>query len=472
MLPNTDTTAKQVSRKRTRWGPEVAPAQALAEVRPEPTGEGWHSLPSELYEPPAKGNAHDAVFTAPDHFASTSADYKVGAEPPNAACVAAFNAGRIDVLALLKRTTTIIKECKADHRQALACLEALRHTRQPLTGLMVRPNVFTFNSAMSACCNAGAAGEAMRLFDTMLAAGIKPDKTTYVTALKACRADKSAKGHLYAPRLFDHLLTEGPANHVRTLVQDYNLVMSMPLHVNDILRYFDHMRRHDPEACVYPDNVTCSTVISACDKAGRIDDALRVFKHAADEGPRNLAPPDIGTYNAALKACANAGRPVEARDIFRRLEQQGATQNAWPDIATFDTMMSVCPQDSQRLLGMAFRAGLLQPTLGLDTRKNVLNLREETVLTSDRWPYRKNNVGQALAAAIFVHLHEQGALNRATRVVVGMGMGTQDKLPATIAQCMRDVGWEPHYPAKHLHTGDINFGALVGAAPGKPFGED
>lgn len=467
MLSKPDTTARPASQKRTRWGPELPPAQA----RTETTGEGWHSLPSDLSEPPTKRNAQDAVFAPPDPCASVAVDGEPGSQPPNAACVVAFNDGRIDVLALLKRTTTIIKECKADHRQALACLEELQHTRQPLTGLMVRPNVFTFNSAMSACCNAGAAEEAMRMFERILAAGIKPDKTTYVTALKACRADTAGKGHVFAPQLFDHLLTEGPANHVRTLVQDYNLVMSMPLHVNDTLRYFDHLRRHGPEDGVYPDNVTYSTVISACDKAGRIDDALRVFEHAADKGPRNFAPPDIGTYNAALKACANAGRPAEARDIFRRLEQQGAAQNVWPDIATFDTLMSVCPQDSRQLLGMAFRAGLLQPTLGFDTKNNVLNLREETVLTSDRWPYRKSNVGHALAAAIFVHLHEQGVLNRATRVVVGMGMGTEDKLPATIAQCMRDIGWEPRYPAKRLHTGDTNFGALVGGGPGKPFGE-
>lgn len=286
MLPKPDTTANPASQKRTRWGPELPGAQA----RTETPGEGLQSLPAELSEPPTKRNAHDAVFTQPDRDARASVGFEPCPQPPNAACVVAFNAGRIDVLALLKRTTTIIKECKADHRQALACLEELQRTRQPLTGLMVRPNVFTFNAAMSACCNAGAAEEAMRLFETMLAAGIKPDKTTYVTALKACRADKAAKGHVFAPRLFDHLLTEGPANHVRMLVQDYNLVMSMPLHVNDILRYFDHMRMHGPQACLYPDNVTCSTVISACDKAGRIDDALRVFKHAADDGPRNSAP--------------------------------------------------------------------------------------------------------------------------------------------------------------------------------------
>merc|ERR1712174_165257 len=72
---------------------------------------------------------------------------------------------------------------------------------------------------------------------------------------------------------------------------------------------FDEMKRNN----VWPDVISYSAAISACEKGGETAKALEIF----DEMKQNNVWPDVISYSAAISACEKGGERAKGECIYR-----------------------------------------------------------------------------------------------------------------------------------------------------------
>ncbi|PIA14475.1 TPR-like protein, partial [Coemansia reversa NRRL 1564] len=252
-----------------------------------------------------------------------------------------------------------------------------------------------FNHVIFANALVGQVHEAMRAYDLLLEAGLKPDQTTFanLTVAHAKGGDLET-----AVSMFKKLESEGleptiysygtliraymefnrvdDAFHVYEMMKKreiwpnipvYNSLIVSCLRIGDTQRawgVFEHMRY----TIAQPDEISFSIMIHACAKKGEVEKAMNLFEEMVSN---NLALSDV-TFNSLIHACAV--RPDYFDECFRLLGLMEG-HGFQPDFYTYNTVIYACAR--KRNLGLArdiFR----------DMLKRSLNPEQEDLIKIDQ----------------------------------------------------------------------------------------
>ena len=172
--------------------------------------------------------------------------------------------------------------------------------RMSKKGSRMQPNVISYNCIISACANTpGRWKEALKVFDLCVRApGVRPDIYTYTSALRAC-----AKGHELRKALAlwqvlqDRKLRRDA--HVYTAMME---VCASTKHWEKALHLLQEMQKDN----IKPTEVTFSAAISACGNARQWEAALELLREMKRH-PINITPSKM-TYNNVLTALARASK--------------------------------------------------------------------------------------------------------------------------------------------------------------------
>jgi len=206
-------------------------------------------------------------------------------------------------------------------------------------------NEVTYNTMISALCNAGRFDEAFDLFDRMRRAGLRPDKYTYTALIKACTHEGDVQELLYdmqergvradvvtyntimqslcnkrqwtqATRLVTEMESRGVVPDART----YGLLMNGMLKADKAgacLALFESACA-DSRTVVLTENVHLyTTAITAASVLGDYDRALEYVSRMTSKGVK----PNFKTLTAVMGACLSAGKPQLAVQIYDKIEK-------------------------------------------------------------------------------------------------------------------------------------------------------
>ncbi|KAJ2798157.1 hypothetical protein H4R20_004921 [Coemansia guatemalensis] len=228
-----------------------------------------------------------------------------------------------------------------------------------------------FNHVIFANALVGQVHDAMRAYDLLLEAGLKPDQTTFanLTVAHAKGGDLET-----AVSMFTKLKSEGleptiysygtliraymefnrvddafrvyemmKARQIWPNIPVYNSLIVSCLRIGDTHRawgVFEHMRY----TIAQPDEISFSIMIHACAKNGEVEKAMNLFEEMVSN---NLALSDV-TFNSLIHACAV--RPDYFDECFRLLGLMEG-HGFQPDFYTYNTVIYACAR--KRKLGLA-----------------------------------------------------------------------------------------------------------------------
>ncbi|CAM9959516.1 unnamed protein product, partial [Ectocarpus sp. 8 AP-2014] len=230
-------------------------------------------------------------------------------------------------------------------RQALAILDHMRFTANaaeaaaataleadPAAGIdggaamlppapaAVRPDVFSYSAAITACGNCGEWRRALALLRVMREQGVPPNVVSYNAAAHACVGDQRKLGEtrmngnngVAEPR---GRAAEEEKEGEEEEEEGWALVLGL----------MEEMRAEG----VAPDVFTFTTAITACGKAGQWERALDLLEEMGGGGDGDdrlrrrrtgvLIAPDVASINAAISACARAGQWESALGLLGRM---------------------------------------------------------------------------------------------------------------------------------------------------------
>ena len=169
------------------------------------------------------------------------------------------------------------------------------------------PTVYTWQAIISAYMSSGENQKAIYTFNEMQQYGIKPDKVTYLYALRIC----SMLGSLQqGRRIHEQVLESGFISDLAigsTLIDMYASCGSF----NDARSVFARVQSKDLG--------TWNVMIGACAQYGCVKEALHLFYHMQEQGPN----PGLVTFVNVLKACADFAVLNEAMCIHANAIKHG-----------------------------------------------------------------------------------------------------------------------------------------------------
>nr|XP_010914579.1 pentatricopeptide repeat-containing protein At2g31400, chloroplastic [Elaeis guineensis] len=149
--------------------------------------------------------------------------------------------------------------------------------------------VFAYSSLISAYARSGLAAEAMGVFESMKAAGLRPTTISYNAVIDAC--GKGGVDLQFTLEFFREMLHDG----------------------------------------LCPDRKTFNSLLAACSRAGHLEDARVMF----DEMIRLGMGRDIYTYNTFIDAICKCGNMELAVQVMLDMP----TNNVCPNVVTYSTLM-------------------------------------------------------------------------------------------------------------------------------------
>lgn len=209
-------------------------------------------------------------------------------------------------------------------------------------------DVHVFNAAVSAAAASGKWQEALVIMAKMRREGIRPDLSTYNSAIIACRNAAGQSEQVVA--LLTELQTEGIAPSLRT----YSAAMSACRKDGQwkkALMIFGEMRaRKDicPDVEVYVEAITAYAV------GGQWEKALALLRDMKAEG--SDVPPNVVAYTAAIAACGWACEWERAVGLLREMQQQqqkqqrqtgGGSDILAPNVVTYSAAITACGNGGQ-----------------------------------------------------------------------------------------------------------------------------
>ncbi|XP_071724753.1 pentatricopeptide repeat-containing protein At2g34400-like [Rutidosis leptorrhynchoides] len=250
-------------------------------------------------------------------------------------------------------------------------------------------DLVSWNSMISGYAKMGYAEEGLKLFGRMKEEGFEPNEMTIVSVLKAC----GDLGDLSSGRLLEGLVVE---KEMQLSSYIGSALINMYAKCGDLSsarRVFDDMKRKDVvtwnamitgyaqngksnegimlfhemrKAGANPNNITLSSVLSACGSIGALDLGEWVEKYASEKGLlhdifvssalidmyakcgsldnalrvfEDMPQKNEVSWNSLISALAFHGRPQEALSLFKRMEENGSVR---PDEITFVGILSAC----------------------------------------------------------------------------------------------------------------------------------
>ncbi|KAJ2126386.1 hypothetical protein IW147_000134 [Coemansia sp. RSA 720] len=219
----------------------------------------------------------------------------------------------------------------------LACNvdEAMR-TYELMQSAGVKPNQTTFANLTIVHAKAGDLESAVSMFKKLESEGLEPTVYSYGSLIRAYmefnRVDDSF-------RVYEMMKTR----EVWPNLPVYNSLIVSCLKVGDFARawgVFEHLRY----TIAQPDEVSFTIMIHACAKQGQVEKAMNLFEEMVAS---NLVLSDV-TFNSLIHACAV--RTDYFDECFRLLELMEA-QGFQPDFYTYNTVIYACAR--ARKLGLA-----------------------------------------------------------------------------------------------------------------------
>jgi pentatricopeptide repeat protein len=228
--------------------------------------------------------------------------------------------------------------------------------------------------------------EAVRLFQQMQHQGLEPNHVTYISLLRACASRQALD---YGKRLHKQIIEKGYPLTLElqtTLINFYGkcgeldeahaIFRSIPqpgtvswtalmtaYEQNDkeeqVLRLYEQMQ----EEGIYVDNVTYTSVLTACATMKAIEYGKKVHKQIITKG----VPPDTGLQTALINFYGKCGELDEARTIFNAALQKNTV--------IWSAMIAACAQNGQGKEALALLEQMHQQGVPPNevTLLNVLN---------------------------------------------------------------------------------------------------
>jgi len=211
-----------------------------------------------------------------------------------------------------------------------------------------RPDVVTFNTAITVCVRGRHWDKVGRIYNDMNRLGVDPDQFTYSSLLSACAAMGKCDQAL---EWFKEIETKCG---MRPTVIHYTNLMSALQNSGrwaDSIKVYKQMETDGVSA----DAVAHNTAITACARGGDWEQAWAVFASMKRAG----VAPTVVSYNSLISACEKCGQADRALEIFNKmkaatftsgsvvLDQQGGgggqgktTTAVQPTVVTYNTVIS------------------------------------------------------------------------------------------------------------------------------------
>ncbi|MQL78539.1 hypothetical protein Taro_010972 [Colocasia esculenta] len=186
--------------------------------------------------------------------------------------------------------------------------------------------VYAYSALISAYARSGLSAEALKLFESMKAIGLKPNSVTYNTVIDAC--GKGGEDLHRTTEIFREMLMSG----VRPDKVTFNSLLagcSRAGHWEDARVMFDEMIHQG----VGRDVFTYNTFIDAVCKCGNMDLAVQIMS----EMPVNNVQPNVVTYSTMMDGYSKLERFDEALKLYEELKSLGIPM----DRVCFNTLLSI-----------------------------------------------------------------------------------------------------------------------------------
>jgi len=181
------------------------------------------------------------------------------------------------------------------------------------------------NSLMTALGRGGRRDLVIKLLNEMeIKYGVRPDNITYRTAIISCNQAEHEK-----QRMIKLGVGQDSSDIESGSLQWWECALSL------LRRMQESGLKADPQ--------TFSSVISACEAAGKWQRALFVLRAMLQEDEKNV---NLFCYNAAISACEKGGAWVEALELYYKMVEKGGPIT--PNFVTFNCVLIALENAGQK----------------------------------------------------------------------------------------------------------------------------
>eukprot|EP00977_Amphora_coffeiformis_P015428 scaffold4510_cov183-Amphora_coffeaeformis.AAC.113 len=211
----------------------------------------------------------------------------------------------------------------------LALFEKMSDPQQLKTSADPTPSrdVVTYNTIISAICNAGRSEQAFRLFDRMKRSGIRPDKFTFTSLIKVCSSDGDIQELLY------DMQERGVKGDVRT----YNTMIKSLCNERKLTEATKMVSEMEARG-ISPDSMTYGFLMNAMLKADKATACLTLFESACANEKTARLTDNVYLYTTAITAASTLGNYERALELVTRMSAKGVK----PNMKTLTAVVTAC----------------------------------------------------------------------------------------------------------------------------------
>jgi pentatricopeptide repeat protein len=242
------------------------------------------------------------------------------------------------------------------------------------TGRALEKDAVSYNTIIKALTNNGRYDEAIKVFYEMKRSGVKPDKYSYTSLVKAVLAQDSIEEFLYDMR------DQGVAPDTMTF--------------NTIIRNLCEQRKLAAarkvvtmmeESGVSPDSWTYGYLMTGLTEYGNPSAALTLFETACADSRTVGVTENVFLYTTAMTAAAKIGDYSRALELLSRMKALGIK----PNMKTMTTLVGACLAGGKPELAVDIYRRIRNPdayalTQGLIALAAAGNLEECLAMLADR----------------------------------------------------------------------------------------
>lgn len=227
-------------------------------------------------------------------------------------------------------------------------LEIFNRMAEPNDSSTSRPkkDIVTYNTLLSALSNAGQSAEAFRIFDQLKLAGVRPDKYTYTSLIKACEKDGDV----------DELLYDMRERGVQADVVTYNTMIKTLCEGrkwSQATRLVTDMESRG----VSPNSLTYGYLMNALLQAGKPTACLALFESAYGSARTSAFTENVYVYTTAITAASMLKNHERALELVMRMNANGIK----PNLKTLTAVIGACLASNQYDLASQLFKRIEQP---------------------------------------------------------------------------------------------------------------
>jgi pentatricopeptide repeat protein len=218
---------------------------------------------------------------------------------------------------------------------ALALFDQMNNALTTLADRRPQKDIVSYNTLISALTKIGRVDKAFALFDDMKRSGIRPDKFTYTSLIKACTHDGDVQELLFEMRergVEADVVTYNSV--IRSLCEDRKWTQATKL--------VTEMESRD----ISPDSMTYGLLMNAMLKADRPGACLALFESACASERTVSLTDNVHLYTTAITAASVLGDHERALELVSRMKAIGVK----PNLKTLTAVMGACMSAGKAVL--------------------------------------------------------------------------------------------------------------------------